>query len=61
MKEQLVTLERRTYDAVGLEAFAAELLGGIGLTKDRTGAVAEVPVEGDLLGHDTHGLQLLAP
>jgi len=61
MQEQVVTLERRAYDAADLEVFGAALLAIIGLTKDRARAVAEVLVEGDLLGHDTHGLQLLAP
>ncbi len=40
---------------------AAELLGAAGMDAAPAYAVAEVLVEGDLLGHDTHGLALLAP
>lgn len=40
--------------------FGAQLLQKIGLTKDRADIVAETLVEGDLMGHDTHGLLLLA-
>jgi LDH2 family malate/lactate/ureidoglycolate dehydrogenase len=43
-----------------LEAFAQELLERAGMPADKAAAVAGVLVEGDLLGHDTHGLQLLA-
>lgn len=44
-----------------LVAFAQSLLVAAGMPADRATAVAEVLVEGDLLGHTTHGLQLLAP
>jgi L-lactate dehydrogenase len=44
-----------------LLAFAQALLTRAGLAEDRAQVVAEVLVEGDLLGHDTHGLALLAP
>jgi LDH2 family malate/lactate/ureidoglycolate dehydrogenase len=37
------------------------LLSGAGLDPEKADAVAAVLVEGDLLGHTTHGLQLLAP
>jgi L-lactate dehydrogenase len=37
------------------------LLVGAGLEPDKARTVAEILVEGDLLGHTTHGLQLLAP
>lgn len=40
--------------------FACELLERGGLARDRALTVAEVLVEGDLLGHDTHGLDQLA-
>lgn len=43
-----------------LRGWAAALLVRAGLPDDRAATVAEVLVEGDLLGHDTHGLQLLA-
>ena len=42
-----------------LVAFAAAMLHGVGLRDDRARTVAEVLVEGDLLGHTTHGLALL--
>jgi L-lactate dehydrogenase len=44
-----------------LIAFVATLLEKVGLEADKAGVVAEVLVEADLLGHNTHGLQLLAP
>ena len=43
-----------------LVEFAADLLVGAGLGSAQAHAVAEVLAEADLLGHDTHGLQLLA-
>lgn len=49
------------YRADRLLAFAAELLAKAGLADDRARDVAEVLLEGDLLGHTTHGLDLLAP
>lgn len=39
--------------------FATALLSRVGLEPDKASAVAEVLVEGDLLGHTTHGLALL--
>ena len=47
------------HDPATLHAYAAALLRGAGLAGDRAAAVAEVLVEGDLLGHDTHGLAQL--
>ena len=44
-----------------LTTFAHNLLHAAGLPTDKAQAVAEVLVEGDLLGHTTHGLALLAP
>jgi L-lactate dehydrogenase len=49
------------YPAKDLEAFACTLLERAGLDADKARVVAEVLLEGDLLGHDTHGFQLLAP
>ncbi len=49
------------YDVVGLMATAAALFRAAGLAEDRALTMAEVLVEGDLLGHDTHGLALLGP
>ena len=47
------------FDADLLQDFARELLGRAGMPDDKALAVADILVEGDLLGHDTHGLQLL--
>jgi LDH2 family malate/lactate/ureidoglycolate dehydrogenase len=49
------------YRADQLVAFAAELFRAAGLDDDKAGTVAEILVEGDLLGHTTHGLALAAP
>jgi len=48
------------YRADELVLFAAALLEKAGLARDRARAAADVIVEGDLLGHDTHGLDQLA-
>ena len=48
------------YAAPALQEFARDLLMGAGLARDVASDVAEVLLEGDLLGHDTHGLALLA-
>lgn len=48
------------YRADSLVIFAATLLEKAGLPRDRAKTVADVLVEGDLLGHDTHGLDQLA-
>ena len=45
--------------APALTEFAAALLTRAGLDRDKSHVVAEVLVEGDLLGHTTHGLALL--
>jgi LDH2 family malate/lactate/ureidoglycolate dehydrogenase len=39
--------------------FVAALFSSAGLSKQRANIVAEVLVEGDLMGHSTHGLQLV--
>jgi LDH2 family malate/lactate/ureidoglycolate dehydrogenase len=41
--------------------FAQQLLTNAGLPEEKADAVAQILVEGDLMGHDTHGLALLAP
>lgn len=51
--------ERHAADA--LRSWAAELLVRAGMDAVLARDVAAVLVEGDLLGHDTHGLALLAP
>lgn len=48
------------YSASELIAFATGLLDRAGLEMEKARGVAETLVEGDLLGHDTHGLALLA-
>jgi LDH2 family malate/lactate/ureidoglycolate dehydrogenase len=47
------------YRAAALCDFAQALLRAAGMPADRASDVADILVEGDLLGHDTHGLQLL--
>jgi L-lactate dehydrogenase len=49
------------YAAPHLLSFAQQLLQSAGLSQDKAEAVADVLLEGDLLGHTTHGLALLAP
>ncbi|MEO8631592.1 MAG: Ldh family oxidoreductase, partial [Betaproteobacteria bacterium] len=49
------------YAAADLLTFARSLLQNVGLDSDKPDIVAEVLLEGDLLGHTTHGLALLAP
>ncbi|RZI94173.1 MAG: Ldh family oxidoreductase [Variovorax sp.] len=48
------------YRADALVDYAEALLQKAGLAATKAGAVARTLVEGDLLGHDTHGLALLA-
>jgi LDH2 family malate/lactate/ureidoglycolate dehydrogenase len=48
------------FPADELVTFAARLLASAGLPDDRARVVAEVLVEADLLGHTTHGLDMLA-
>lgn len=47
------------FDASALLDFGKSLLVSAGLPEDRAHDVAEVLLEGDLLGHTTHGLALL--
>jgi LDH2 family malate/lactate/ureidoglycolate dehydrogenase len=49
------------YSCDALTQFASTLLERAGLDAPIAADVATVLVEGDLLGHDTHGLALLAP
>ena len=48
------------YDADGLRVFARSLLERMNLPSNRAAVIADILVEGDLMGHTTHGLQLLA-
>jgi L-lactate dehydrogenase len=50
---------RHTYDVAALRRLATELLEHAGLDADKARVTAEILVEGDLLGHTTHGLALL--
>lgn len=47
------------YAAADLIAFAAAMLAAAGLDADKATTTAEILVEGDLMGHTTHGLALL--
>lgn len=49
------------YQAKSLINFAVQVLRANGMQPDMAQDVAEVLVEGDLFGHDTHGLALLTP
>ena len=49
------------FQADALIRFAESLLQKSGLAIDKAQAIADILVEGDLMGHDTHGLNLLAP
>lgn len=48
------------YRADDLVMFASALLEKAGMRRDRARTMADVMVEADLLGHDTHGLDQLA-
>ncbi len=49
------------YAADMLGAMAVQLLRKAGLAPDKAASVAEILLEGDLMGHSTHGLALLGP
>src|SRR5262245_12452511 len=49
------------FSADHLLRFGQSLLTAAGLAEDRARDVAEILLEGDLLGHTTHGLALLSP
>src|SRR5450830_1036779 len=49
------------FSAVELKQFSTQLLQKAGLPLEPAASVASTLVDGDLLGHDTHGLALLAP
>lgn len=49
------------FSADALTRFASTLLQQAGLDAPKADSVASTLVDGDLLGHDTHGLALLAP
>jgi L-lactate dehydrogenase len=47
------------YDAAQLTDLAAKMFGQVGMDAEKARITAEILVEGDLLGHTTHGLALL--
>ena len=49
------------YDPQALAAFATALFRSEGLDADKAATTARVLLEGDLMGHTTHGLALLVP
>lgn len=49
------------YSASALQRFAEDLLRRAGMSDALADAVAITLLDGDLMGHDTHGLALLAP
>ena len=51
----------KRYNTQHLIDTAISLSSLFGMGKQQAESVAKILVEGDLLGHDTHGLQLLAP
>lgn len=48
------------YNSDALRTYATGVLHAAGLDKEHADIVADTLVEGDLMGHDTHGLALLA-
>ena len=53
-------MSEQLYETEVLRRFATRQLNEAGLAADRAADVADVLVEADLLGHDTHGLDMLA-
>ncbi|MBK8017032.1 MAG: Ldh family oxidoreductase [Betaproteobacteria bacterium] len=49
------------YSASSLVEFGSRLLDAAGMDPHKSPVISEVLVEADLMGHDTHGLNLLAP
>ena len=49
------------FDSTALRGLAAALFEAGGMEEEKAATVADILVEGDLMGHDTHGLALLAP
>lgn len=49
------------YEAGSLKKFAANLMIQAGIDPDKTDVIADILLEGDLMGHTTHGLQMLVP
>ena len=49
------------YDKDEIQQFALNLLLASGMELEKAKVVCEILVEGDLMGHTTHGLQILIP
>ena len=49
------------YDKDEIQQFALNLLLASGMELEKAKVVCEILVEGDLMGHTTHGLQMLIP
>ncbi len=54
-------MDSNKFDSLALLRFSRAVLQTAGLAADRADAVAHTLVEADLMGHTTHGLQLLSP
>lgn len=54
-------MTEQRWAAAALVGFADKLLAAAGFEAEKAAVTAELLVEADLLGHTTHGLQLLAP
>ncbi|MGB7183177.1 MAG: Ldh family oxidoreductase [Burkholderiaceae bacterium] len=52
--------QQKRYAAPALVSFSSGLLKAAGMQTQLAEVTAQILVEGDLLGHDTHGMQLLA-
>jgi LDH2 family malate/lactate/ureidoglycolate dehydrogenase len=52
-------MDDKSYDHADLQAYAGRLLQAAGLSAARAAVVAGTLVEGDMMGHTTHGLALL--
>lgn len=61
LDEPAINSTSERYAAQELATFAAQLFERAGLPADRARIMADILVEADLMGHSTHGLQLLAP
>ncbi|MGO7808044.1 Ldh family oxidoreductase, partial [Rhizobium ruizarguesonis] len=46
-------------DCIALTQFAKQILTRAGMEADKAETTAAVLVEGDMIGHDTHGVSLL--
>jgi L-lactate dehydrogenase len=60
LTEEMETMTDTRYDSDALRTYATTVLRAAGLDTGHADIVAHTLVEGDLMGHDTHGLALLA-